>query len=99
MGDLQFTRLRQGYAEAGKVQFTIFKVVMNGINMGEKVELTVLQLVYLLDDAMETMILRAEDGQVVNTLEIAQEKVLELVKKQQGRQTEVCRSEGKEGQA
>ena len=54
---------------------------MNGINMGEKVELTVLQLIYLLDDAMETLILRAEDGQVINTLEIAQEKVLELVKK------------------
>lgn len=70
---------------------------MTGINMGEKVELTVLQLVYLLDDAMETLCLRAEDGQVVNTLAIAQEKVLELVKKQKGRQTEVCRSEGKEG--
>ena len=54
---------------------------MNGINMGEKVELTVLQLVYLLDDAMETLCLRAEDGQVINTLEIAKEKVLELVKK------------------
>lgn len=54
---------------------------MNSINMGENVELTVLQLVYLLDDAMETLILRAQDGQVVNTLGIAQEKVLELVKK------------------
>lgn len=54
---------------------------MNSINMSEKVELTVLQLVYLLDDAMETLILRAEDGQVVNTLGIAQEKVLEYVKK------------------
>lgn len=54
---------------------------MDSINMSEKVELTVLQLVYLLDDAMETLILRAEDGQVVNTLGIAQEKVLELVKK------------------
>lgn len=71
---------------------------MDSINMGEKVELTVLQLVYLLDDAMETLLLRAEDGQVVNTLEIAQEKVLELVKKLRGRQTEVCRSEGKEAQ-
>ena len=54
---------------------------MDSINMSEKVELTVLQLVYLLDDAMETLILRAEDGQVVNTLGIAQEKVLEYVKK------------------
>ncbi len=54
---------------------------MNGINMNEKVELTVLQLIYLLDDAMETLILRAEDGQVVTTLLIAKEKVLELVKK------------------
>lgn len=54
---------------------------MTGVDMGEKVELTVLQLVYLLDDAMETLILRAEDGQVVNTLGIAQEKVLEYVKK------------------
>lgn len=54
---------------------------MNSINMSEKVELTVLQLVYLLDEAMETLILRAEDGQVVNTLGIAQEKVLEYVKK------------------
>lgn len=54
---------------------------MTGIDMSEKVELTVLQLVYLLDDAMETLILRAEDGQVVNSLGIAQEKVLEYVKK------------------
>ena len=58
---------------------------MNSINMSEKVELTVLQLVYLLDDAMETLILRAEDGQVVNTLGIAQEKVLEYVKKRKER--------------
>ena len=54
---------------------------MTGIDMGEKVELTALQLVYLLDDAMESLILRAEDGQVVDTLEIAKEKVLELMKK------------------
>ena len=59
---------------------------MNSINMGEKVELTVLQLVYLLDDAMETLILRAGDGQVVNTLGIAQEKVLEYVKKRKEQQ-------------
>ena len=59
---------------------------MDSINMSEKVELTVLQLVYLLDDAMETLILRAEDGQVVNTLGIAQEKVLEYVKKRKEQQ-------------
>lgn len=59
---------------------------MTGINMGEKVELTVLQLVYLLDDAMETLILRAEDGQEVDTMVIAKEKVLALVKTQKGKE-------------
>lgn len=51
---------------------------MKSINMGDKVELTALQLVYLLDDAMEALCLRAEDGQEVDTMEIAKEKVLEL---------------------
>lgn len=36
---------------------------MKTINMGDKVELTALQLVYLLDDAMEALCLRAEDGE------------------------------------
>ncbi len=54
---------------------------MKTINMGDKVELTALQLIYLLDDAMETLCLRAEDGQEVNTLVIAKEKVLELFRK------------------
>lgn len=49
--------------------------------MGDKVELTALQLVMLLDDAMETLVLRAEDGQVVDTMVIAKEKVLELFEK------------------
>lgn len=40
---------------------------MKTINMGDKVELTALQLVYLLDD-----------GQEVDTMVIAKEKVLEL---------------------
>lgn len=51
---------------------------MTTINMGDKVELTALQLVYLLDEAMETLCLRAEDGEAVNTMVIAKEKVLEL---------------------
>ena len=51
------------------------------LDMGAKVELTALQLVYLLDDAMETLCLLAEDGQEVDTLVIAKEKVLELFRK------------------
>ena len=51
------------------------------VDMGAKVELTALQLVYLLDEAMETLCLRAEDGQEVDTMVIAKEKVLELFRK------------------
>ena len=54
---------------------------MKFVNMGDKVELTALQLVYLLDEAMESLILRAEDGQEVDTMEIAKEKVLEFMAK------------------
>lgn len=54
------------------------RIIMKTINMGDKVELTALQLVYLLDEAMETLCLRAEDGQEVDTMVIAKEKVLEL---------------------
>ncbi|MBQ7022267.1 MAG: hypothetical protein IJN29_01720 [Akkermansia sp.] len=52
---------------------------MKTIDMGDKVELTALQLVYLLDDAMETLCLRAEDGQEVDTMVIAKEKVMEVL--------------------
>ena len=51
---------------------------LKAVNMGDKVELTALQLIYLLDDAMETLCLLAEDGQEVNTMEIATKKVMEL---------------------
>lgn len=51
------------------------------INMGDKIEISALQLVYLLDDAMETLCLLAEDGQEVDTMVIAKEKVLELFNK------------------
>lgn len=54
------------------------RIIMKTINMGEKITLTALQLLYLLDDAMETLCLRAEDGQEVNTMVIAKEKLLEL---------------------
>lgn len=54
---------------------------MKSVNMGDKVELTALQLVYLLDEAMESLILRAEDGQAVDTMEVAKEKVLALFEK------------------
>lgn len=36
------------------------------VKLGDKVELTALQLIYLLDDALETLILREEDGQEVD---------------------------------
>lgn len=51
---------------------------MNTTNMDDKVELTALQLVYLLDDAMETLCLRAEAGEEVDTMVIAKEKVAQL---------------------
>ncbi len=69
------------------------EVIMKTINMGDKVELTALQLVYLLDDAMETLCLRAEDGQEVDTMVIAREKVLELFERTKVRGSE----DGKEG--
>lgn len=51
------------------------------INMGDKIELTALQLVYLLDSALETLILLAEDGQEIDTMQIATNKVVELFNK------------------
>lgn len=51
------------------------------VNMGDKVELTALQLIYLLDDAMVTLCLLAEDGQEVDTMQIATKKVMELFRK------------------
>lgn len=54
------------------------QIIMKTINMGDKVELTALQLVYLLDEAIEEGLLQAEDGEEVNTMVIAKEKVLEL---------------------
>lgn len=61
---------------------------MKALNMSDKIELTALQLVYLLDDAMETLCLRAEDGQDVDTMAIATEKVLELFKRTKVRSSE-----------
>lgn len=58
------------------------------INMGDKIELTALQLVYLLDDALETLILLAEDGQEVDTMQIATEKVVALFKKRKKQRDE-----------
>lgn len=57
---------------------------MNAINMSDKVELTALQLVYLLNEAMETLCLRLEDGQEVDTMVIAKEKVLDLFERRKG---------------
>ena len=54
---------------------------LKAVNMGDKVELTALQLIYLLDDAMETLCLLAEDGQEVDTMQIATKKVMELFRK------------------
>ena len=66
---------------------------MKTINMGDKVELTALQLVYLLDEAMETLCLRAEDGEEVDTMVIAKEKVREIFERTKVRGSE----DGKEG--
>lgn len=62
------------------------RIIMKTINMGDKVELTALQLVYLLDEAMETLCLLAEDGQDVDTMEIATKKVVELFNKRKGQE-------------
>lgn len=61
---------------------------MKSVNMGDKIELTALQLVYLLDDAMETLCLLAEDGQEVDTMVIAKEKVLEFFERTKVRGSE-----------
>lgn len=51
------------------------------VEMGAKITLTALELLLLLDDTMETLCLRLEDGQEVDTMLLAKEKVLELTKK------------------
>lgn len=51
------------------------------VRMSDTIELTALQLVYLLDEALETLCLRAEDGQEIDTMVIATEKVKELFRK------------------
>lgn len=54
------------------------RIIMKTINMCEKITLTALQLVYLLDEAIEEGLLQAEDALGVNTLALAKEKVLEF---------------------
>lgn len=61
---------------------------MKTINMGDKVELTALQLVYLLDEAIEEGLLQAEDALGVNTLALAKEKVLEFFERTKVRGSE-----------
>ena len=61
---------------------------MKTINMGEKITLTALQLVYLLDEAIEEGLLQAEDALGVNTLALAKEKVLELFERTKVRGSE-----------
>ena len=51
------------------------------VETGAKITLTALELLLLLDDAMETLCLRLEDGQEVDTMLLAKEKTLELIKK------------------
>lgn len=58
---------------------------MKTINLGEMITLTALQLVYLLDEAIEEGLLQAEDALDVNTLALAKEKVLELFEQKKGR--------------
>ena len=64
------------------------RIIMNTISMSDKIELTALQLVCLLDNAMETLCLRAEDGQEVNTMVIASEIVQELFKRRKEQSNE-----------
>lgn len=46
--------------------------------LGAKIELTALQLVYLLDDALVTLCLLASMGEEIDTMKIASQKVTEL---------------------
>lgn len=61
-----------------RIYHSDLRIIMNTISMSDKIELTALQLVYLLDNAMETLCLLAEDGQDVDTMVIASKKVQEL---------------------
>ena len=74
---------RRTERKKNEVRFTKYdlRIIMKTINMGEKITLTALQLLYLLYDAMEALCLRAEDGQEVDTMVIAKEKVVELFNK------------------
>ena len=50
------------------------------VQMGDKVELTALQLVYLLDKAICEAINRIEDGEAFDTMEVATNVAVEYVK-------------------
>lgn len=48
------------------------------LELGVKIELTALQLVYLLDDALVSLCLLASMGEEIDTMKIASQKVTEL---------------------
>ena len=56
------------------------------VQMGDKVELTALQLVYLLDKAICEAINRIEDGEDFDTMEVATNVAVEYVKNRKEQQ-------------
>lgn len=55
------------------------------VQMGEKIELTALQLVYLLDDFMLAFLDSIEEGDTIYTTEIATQYAVSYVKKYRAR--------------
>lgn len=51
---------------------------MSSIGMGDKIELTALQLLYLLSDTIEAVFERAEEGGELDPMAIAKEKTIEV---------------------
>ena len=57
----------------------------NPVQMGEKIELTALQLVYLLDDFILDVLDSVEAGETIDTIAVATQYAVSYVKKYRSR--------------
>ena len=64
------------------------RIIMNKFEMSDKIELTALELVHLLDDAMGTLCQLYKYGQYVTPILIADSKVRELFKRRKEQSNE-----------
>lgn len=54
---------------------------MKSVSMGDKIELTALQLLYLLNDTIEAAFKRAKTGRKLDTLLLAQQKTIDIFRR------------------